>query len=134
MTLTEFRKKNGWTQPQMAEILNVAVRTIASWDTGKVTPDKRSRKALKELGYEKQRKRIPCFPSEAVGFKMTLYAVMKMITEVQITSGFFKRDIPIPWLTRRVGCIPIFDNMDAAKKEAGEKYKIVLLESKESGI
>ena len=65
---------------------------------------------------------------------MTLYAVMKMITEVQITSGFFKRDIPISWLTGMVGCIPIFDNMDDARKEAGEKYKIVLLESKESGI
>ncbi|WP_235210753.1 helix-turn-helix domain-containing protein [Melissococcus plutonius] len=37
--LKSWRNKNGWTQKDLAEKLNVSDKTISSWKTGRTYPD-----------------------------------------------------------------------------------------------
>lgn len=41
-SIISFRNKNGWTQKQLAEKINVSVRTIEDWEQGRRTPGRRS--------------------------------------------------------------------------------------------
>lgn len=38
MTINEIRKAAGLTQSSMSKLLNIPLRTIENWDTGKRTP------------------------------------------------------------------------------------------------
>ncbi len=45
----EYRKKKGWTQAELAEKLDVSIRTVQSWEQKIRFPDRRSKKAIAKL-------------------------------------------------------------------------------------
>lgn len=49
--MTDFkkeRKKRGWTQLDLALVLDVSVRTVQDWEQGRRIPDRRSKKSIEK--------------------------------------------------------------------------------------
>lgn len=48
-SIKELREKNGYTQEQLAELLDVSVHTVRGWEQGHRNPGRRSKKDIKNL-------------------------------------------------------------------------------------
>jgi len=47
--MKELRKEYGYTQEQLANLLDVSVDTVRKWESGRNNPGRRSRKDIKNL-------------------------------------------------------------------------------------
>ena len=47
--MKELRERNGYTQQQFADLLDVTINTVQKWEQGVSNPGRRSKKDLKEI-------------------------------------------------------------------------------------
>ena len=85
--LTEFRKKNQYTQEALAQEIGVSEKTISSWETGRTQPDVESLKTLSalygisidELVYGSRAKRYQSFSDMITENEALLFRIAKTL-------------------------------------------------------
>ncbi|MBQ3944289.1 MAG: helix-turn-helix transcriptional regulator [Alphaproteobacteria bacterium] len=85
--LTEFRKKNQYTQEALAQEIGVSEKTISSWETGRTQPDVESLKTLsalygisiEELVYVSRAKRYQSFSDMITENEALLFRIAKTL-------------------------------------------------------
>jgi len=57
----------------------------------------------------------------------TLYAVLGVEREHQVSIGNFKKELILTWADRMCGVLPVFETKKMAMKYAGKTFKIMTM-------